>query len=109
MLAKALTIILPVALPFLVYAVYLKYARAKSGDRKGWAKAPWLLIGLSAAALTVASLLIFRVLSGEDPHSVYVAPSFDPRSNEILPGHMEQPPEAGTDDRPQSLRPPAER
>jgi len=128
MLAKFLTIVLPVALPFLVYAIYLKFTRARAraangaangavgtdgtseagAAHPGWAKAPWTIIVVAAVVLMVTALLIFRGLTGQDRHSDYVAPRFDAESGRIVPGHMEAP-LAAPDEAPRSLRPPAQR
>ena len=80
---KFLTIVLPLILPFLIYALYLTLARRKArlageGDLPTWQKAPWTWIIAAGVLLLMASLITFREMSGFAPGS------------EIAPTRLEQ-------------------
>lgn len=71
MLRKLLTVVLPMALPFLAWAVYVWAARWKvrrrdEGRLPGWADAPWGWLILAGALLVTASLIAARFLADGD-------------------------------------------
>lgn len=71
MLRKLLTIVLPMALPFAVWALYVVAARWKARRREqgrlpGWADAPWGWLILAGALLVAASLIAARFLADGD-------------------------------------------
>ena len=72
MLKKLLTVVLPIALPFLIYGVYLLLARRRArlagqGDLPGWQKAPWHWLSLAAVLLLAAGLITVREMGGTAP------------------------------------------
>jgi hypothetical protein len=72
MLRTILTIILPIALPFLIFWFYLwtqkvKARRVGAGEEPGWAGAPWGRLIIASAALLVATLLFVRFYIEEQP------------------------------------------
>ncbi len=90
MLRKLLTIVLPLVLPFLVYAIYLALARRKArlageGNLPRWQEAPWALIFIAGTALMIAALVFWRMNIGVEP-GVQLEP---PRliDGEVVPSH----------------------
>jgi hypothetical protein len=90
MLRKLLTIVLPLVLPLLVYAVYLALARRKArlageGRLPRWQEAPWAAIFVGGTLLMIASLAVWRMNIGVEP-SVKLEP---PRvvDGEVVPSH----------------------
>ena len=72
MLRKLLTVVLPIALPFLVYWVYVLLARRRAralaeGEPPGWQDAPWTWIIASSVVLLAATLITTRLMSGAEP------------------------------------------
>lgn len=72
MLRKLLTIVLPMLLPFVVWAVYVWAARWKAARQEGgeklpsWAEPPWGWLILAGALLVTASLIAARFLGDGD-------------------------------------------
>ncbi len=67
-----LTIVLPILVPILVYAVFLYFARRQASARgdselPGWQQAPWAMIAVACLVLVTASLLTFRSFIGVEP------------------------------------------
>lgn len=88
MIRKLLTVVLPILLPFLVYAGYLYLARRRAMAGRGppgWSDAPWSWLFLSAAVLLAAALLVLRFTTDMDPGAEYVPPRLI--DGEIVPGH----------------------
>ena len=87
MIHKVLMILLPVALPFLIYWVGLNIARSRHavGEEPGWEKTPWFLLSLAAGMLLIASLLFWRSQSGLEPGVRMVPPSLV--DGEVIPAH----------------------
>ncbi len=73
MLRKLLTVVLPIALPFIVYGIYVFLARRRAqaageaGTARGWQDAPWAWIATASAVLLAATLIAVRVMSGVPP------------------------------------------
>ena len=66
MLRKLLTIVLPIALPFLVYFAYVAIARWRarhSAQAPSYSDGPWLWLGTGGVALMAAALIAWRLLS----------------------------------------------
>lgn len=89
MLRKLLTVLLPLALPFIAYGFYLLLARylarrRAEGEVPGWADAPWPTILAVGVALTGATLIALRFYSGESIQGTYVAPHYE--DGQIVPG-----------------------
>ncbi|MEX0758152.1 MAG: hypothetical protein WD100_01105 [Tistlia sp.] len=72
MLRKLLTVVLPIALPFLVWAAYVWAARWKANRKAtgaplpSWANPPWGWLILAGALLVAASLIAARFLADGD-------------------------------------------
>ncbi len=72
MLRTILTILLPIALPFLIFWFYLWTQKVRArreglGESPGWAGAPWGRLIIASAVLLVASLLVVRFYVEEQP------------------------------------------
>ena len=69
MIRTLLMVILPLALPFLAYGVYLALVRRKArlaseGTLPSWQQAPWYLILILGVLLVLAGLLYYRETTG---------------------------------------------
>ena len=90
MLRKLLTIALPLAVPFIVYWIYLMAARrrarlADAGDLPRWQQAPWTLIVVAAVVLMSASLVVFGLSAGVEPGIKLAPPRLE--NGEVVPAH----------------------
>jgi hypothetical protein len=79
MLKKILTVVLPLALPILVYAVYQGLARRRArlageGVPPRWANAPWTLILTVGVVLMAASLVTYSATTSHDPGTLLSPP-----------------------------------
>ncbi len=66
MLRQILTVVLPIALPFLVYFLYVSLARSQGGGQNNTATmsdAPWPWLALTGLVLMAAVLIGWRILS----------------------------------------------
>jgi hypothetical protein len=88
-----LQIVLPLALPFLAYALWLSVERRRAeklgrGEIPGWSEAPVVWLGASGLALAAIAAAGFLLLQGGDKaDGVYVPPHLE--NGRIVPGHME--------------------
>ncbi len=78
---KLLMVVLPLLLPFLVYAVYLALARRKArlageGRLPRWQEAPWTAMILGGVVLMTASLAVFALTSGVPPGTKMEPPRY---------------------------------
>ena len=80
MLRILLTVLLPIALPFILYAIFLVFSRRRAraaGDPRGgadWQDAPWGWIATASALLLVSTLLVVRGMSGVEPGTKVESP-----------------------------------
>lgn len=93
MLRALLTIVLPLAAPFLAWWLYLILARyrarrAQEPDPPGWTRAPWLAIVFTGLLLMAASLFWFHSSSGSGAWQEYVAPSLE--DGQVVPSRVEE-------------------
>jgi hypothetical protein len=84
-----LTTILPLLLPFVVYGLWLVFARrrarlAAQGRSTLLVRVPWMALLLSGLALAAISLLYFRATSGTDPWRDHRPPAV--RDGVVVPG-----------------------
>ncbi|AJD50537.1 hypothetical protein ABIE64_003263 [Thalassospira sp. MBR-102] len=92
MLRQIIQIAIPVILPFLVYGLWLKWARAKA-IREGhdvippWDKGPWLLLLGIGVALAAAILIVTALGTGASPDSIYHPPVL--KDGVVQPGFFE--------------------
>ena len=76
--------VLPLLLPFLVYAAYLALAH---GRLPAWLDLParqWALLGGTGLVLLAISLATWSLLSGSPPEEAYIPPRLE--DGRIIPG-----------------------
>mgnify|MGYP006428042471 CR=1 FL=1 len=90
MLKKLLTVVLPIALPFLVYAVYVVLARARGTQDAGTGQPPWSWLVLAGVGLMAATLLGYWYFADQPPPGVRYIPDryID---GELVPGRTKPP------------------
>ncbi len=71
MMRKILTIVLPLALPVVIYWIYLALARRRvrrtgEGKPPDWQDAPWTVILAASVVLMSASLIAYGIFEGHD-------------------------------------------
>lgn len=93
MLRQIIEILIPVILPCLVYALWLKFARMRA-LREGhevvppWDKGPWVLLIGIGVGLAAVILLVTALETGAPPSSIYHAPVM--RNGKVEPGYFEE-------------------
>ncbi len=91
MLRVLLTVILPIALPLLIYLAYLKMTRrgGQAGGADGQARTreeTWLWIGLAGAALLLAGAVTLRLATSFPRDAELVSPRLI--DGQVVPGHV---------------------
>ena len=86
-------IVLPLLLPFAIYAAWLaveqrRLERLGRGERPGWGEAPWIWLVSLGVLLALAASLGAALFGGESPDGVYVPPRVGP-DGRVVPGHVE--------------------
>jgi hypothetical protein len=84
MLRMLLQYLLPLLLPFLVYAAYVALAQGRLPDWLGLNDRQWIVLGGTGVALIVISLVTWSLLSGSPPGETYVPPHVE--DGRIIPG-----------------------
>ena len=91
MLRALLTVVLPIALPMLIYFAYLKTTR-RGGQAVGAEvqararESTWLWIGLAGAALILAALVTLRLTTSVPPDANLVSPRLI--DGQVVPAHV---------------------
>ncbi len=67
-----LTIVLPILVPILVYALFLYFARRRAvgqgaTELPGWRQAPWAMIAVACLVLVTVTLVTVRSFLGVEP------------------------------------------
>ena len=87
-----LTKILPLALPILIYLVWLFYAHKRARKRgtqvNQLSDAPWLLIGLSGLTVLIVGMIALGFFTGEDTGGIYI-PSYL-ENGEVVKGRIDR-------------------
>ena len=91
MLRILLTIVLPVALPLLLYIGYVSMMRRRAqaaGEDylPGWAEGPWAWFALAGVGLVLAALVVVRLSSGVPPGTKLEAPRLI--DGEVVPSRV---------------------
>lgn len=86
MLRKILLDLFLLALPFLIYAAFVKLGRRAEAKGGIWAEAPWFWLFSSGLALSITAAVLFVVFDGSEPGSVYVPAVVE--DGEIVPGRF---------------------
>jgi hypothetical protein len=84
MLRVLLQYLLPLLLPFLVYAAYVALARGRLPDWLGLDGRQWLILGGTGMLLMVISLVTWSLLTGSPPEETYIPPRFE--DGRVIPG-----------------------
>jgi len=84
MLRVLLQYLLPLLLPFLVYAAYVALAQGRLPDWLGLSDRQWIALGGTGVALTLISLVSWSLLTGSPPDETYIPPRFE--DGRIVPG-----------------------
>ena len=91
MLRILLTIVLPVALPLLLYVGYVSMMRRRAqaagkDDLPRWDEGPWAWLVLAGVGLVLAVLVVVRLSSGVPPGTKLEAPRMI--DGEVVPSRV---------------------
>lgn len=85
--------VIPLLLPFVVYAVYL-YFNARAGGDKKWGKISLAVTTMAGLILMAASLITLGLVSGEPSEgTIYVPPRFEDGrviDSQVLPAEKKE-------------------
>jgi Family of unknown function (DUF6111) len=84
MLRVLLQYLVPLLLPFAVYAVYLLLTEHRQPDWLGLDGRQWLLLGGAGLTLVAISMVTWSLLSGAPPSEKYIPPHLE--DGRIVPG-----------------------
>jgi hypothetical protein len=76
--------VLPLLLPFLIYAAYVAVAKGRTPRWLDLDEKEWLVLGGTGLALLMISLVTWSLLSGSPPDETYIPPHLE--DGEIVPG-----------------------
>ena len=87
-----LSYLLPIALPFVIYGVWVAFARYKvrhAGQEGGpeWRDTPWTWLLIASTGLVAVGFLVLALQGGSPPGETYFPPSYS--AGEIVPGRTE--------------------
>ena len=93
MLKIFLTVVLPLALPLLVYIGYVSFLRRRAqltGQQvmPRWQEGPWPWMILAGAVLVVAALITYRVTTGVSPGTQLEPPRLI--DGEVVPSRVRE-------------------
>ena len=84
MLRVLLQYLLPLLLPFLLYAAYVALAHGRMPSWLDLSSRQWTLLGGTGLVLLMVSLLAWGLLSGSPAEEMYIPPRFE--DGKIVPG-----------------------
>jgi Family of unknown function (DUF6111) len=84
MLRVLLQYLLPLLLPFLLYAAYVGLAHGRMPSWLDLDAREWALLGGAGFVLLTISLFTWSLLSGSPPEEIYIPPHVE--NGEIVPG-----------------------
>ncbi|MGH6904304.1 MAG: DUF6111 family protein [Geminicoccaceae bacterium] len=84
MLRVLLQYLLPLLLPFLVYAAYVALAQGRLPDWLGLSDRQWIVLGSAGVVLLAISLATWSFMTGAPPEETYIPPRFE--DGRIIPG-----------------------
>jgi hypothetical protein len=84
MLRVLLQYLLPLLLPFLIYAVYVTLAQGRVPSWLDLNPRQWAMLGGTGLTLLTISLVTWSLLSGSPPDERYIPPHVE--NGEIVPG-----------------------
>jgi hypothetical protein len=76
--------VLPLLLPFLIYAAYVALARGHMPRWLELGEREWAMLGGTGLALLMISLVTWSLLSGSPPEEAYIPPHLE--HGRIVPG-----------------------
>jgi Family of unknown function (DUF6111) len=76
--------LLPLLLPFLLYAAYVGLAHGRMPSWLDLRSRQWAMLGGTGVVLLLISLLSWSLLSGSPPEETYIPPHL--QDGEIVPG-----------------------
>ena len=82
----ALTIVVPLILPSLLYIAWLRATGRLMAVRGGIAPLPWPWLIGSGLALAALTLVVVNVQFGNSPQGTYVPPHVE--DGRVVPGHV---------------------
>jgi Family of unknown function (DUF6111) len=84
MLRVLLQYLLPLLLPFLLYAAYVALAHGRLPSWLDLSSRQWVMLGGTGLALLIISLVTWGLLSGSAPEERYIPPRLE--DGRIVPG-----------------------
>jgi Family of unknown function (DUF6111) len=84
MLRVLLQYLLPLLLPFLVYAAYVALAQGRLPDWLGLSDRQWIVLGSAGVVLLAISLATWSLMTGAPPEETYIPPRFE--DGRVVPG-----------------------
>ena len=84
MLRVLLQYLLPLLLPFLLYAAYVALAHGRAPSWLDLNPRQWAMLGGTGLGLLMISLVAWSLLSGSPPDETYIPPHLE--DGEIVPG-----------------------
>ena len=85
MLRALLQYLLPLLLPFLLYAAYVRLAHGRMPAWLDLDSRQWAMLGGTGLVLLMISLVSWSLLSGSPPEETYIPPHVE--GGEIVPGN----------------------
>jgi hypothetical protein len=76
--------VLPLLLPFLIYAAYVALAQGRMPRWLDLGAREWVMLGGTGLALLMISLVTWSLLSGSPPDEAYVPPHLE--DGRVVPG-----------------------
>jgi Family of unknown function (DUF6111) len=76
--------LLPLLLPFLIYAAYVALAQGRMPRWLDLGAREWVMLGGTGLALLMMSLVTWSLLSGSPPDETYIPPHLE--DGRIVPG-----------------------
>jgi hypothetical protein len=76
--------LLPLLLPFLIYAAYVALAQGRMPRWLDLGAREWVMLGGTGLALLMISLVTWSLLSGSPPDETYIPPHLE--DGRIVPG-----------------------
>ena len=81
---RFLQYVLPLLLPFLLYAAYVALAQRRMPDWLDLDEKEWLMLGGTGLVLLMISLVTWSLLSGSPPEETYIPAQIE--DGRIVPG-----------------------